>query len=115
MWEGYTAKAKLVCDNDNSHIMYENCTVTSQTTKTCDTDGIKTYTATYLNHTSTKEVLDPATGHDFNNVEYVWTKSGNTYICNAKRVCKICNEIESEAAQITIKTPMLLKSASPSS
>ena len=52
VWEGYTAKAKLVCKNDNNHITYENCIVTNEITKqpTCEENGIKTYTATYLTH-----------------------------------------------------------------
>ena len=87
--DDFTAKAKYVCAHDASHIKLENATVTDEVTTQpgCETEGVRTYIASYEGHSDTKTEAIPATGHD---VEYVQEsaasceKDGNVshYHCN---------------------------------
>ncbi len=55
----------------------------------CETAGKGTYTASFENkdfETQTKEVVIPATGHDFGEVVYTWSDDNSTV--TATRVCK---------------------------
>ena len=85
VWTGYTAQAKYVCADDNTHVVYYDATVTSEVTTaaTCTTAGVRTYTATYDGHTATKTEDVKALGHDYKFVEFVWTD----YTAKAKYVC----------------------------
>ena len=85
--EGYTAVAELVCSHDASHTKYENATITSEVTTQpgCETEGVRTYTANYDGHTSTKTGPVSATGHNWNNPTYTWSADNST--CTATRVC----------------------------
>ena len=66
VWEGFTAKAKYVCANDNTHIELRDAIVTNEVTTaaTCDDAGVRTYTATYEGHTEAKTEVIAALGHD---------------------------------------------------
>ena len=66
VWEGFTAKAKYVCANDNTHVELYDAIVTNEVTTaaTCDEEGLRTYTATYDGHTDTKTETIGALGHD---------------------------------------------------
>ncbi len=89
-WEGYdSATAKLVCENDESHVENRIATLTSATTPaTCTVDGETIYTATVtvdnVEFTDTKTETLPMTGHNYN--EPVWTWSGYAS-ATAKFVC----------------------------
>ena len=65
VWDGFEAKAKYVCSRDVTHIEYHDATVTNQVTTQpgCETEGVRTYTATYDGHTDTKTDEVAATGH----------------------------------------------------
>ena len=68
--DGKTCTATVVCDNDSTHVITEEATVTSEVTTpaTADTNGTTTYTATFANPafaSQTKDVADvPATGEN---------------------------------------------------
>ncbi len=76
--------ATSVCKRDESHILTENATITSEVTKaaTCETAGEKTYTATFANtaveglfETQTATEAIPATGHDWGTPVYTWSEN----------------------------------------
>ena len=85
--DDYSAQAKYICSHDASHIKNETATVTSEvTTKPgCETEGVRTYTATYDGHTDTKTQAIPATDHSWGNPTYVW--ADDNLSCTATRVC----------------------------
>ena len=66
VWDGFTAKAKYVCTENNEHVDLRDATVTKEVTKaaTCTEAGVKVYTATYDGHTDTKNETLTALGHD---------------------------------------------------
>ncbi|MBO4573150.1 MAG: hypothetical protein J5762_05245, partial [Clostridia bacterium] len=66
VWEGFTAKAKYVCANDNTHVELRDAIVTNEVTTaaTCDDAGVRTYTATHEGHTEAKTEVIAALGHD---------------------------------------------------
>lgn len=104
--DGKTCTAKVICNNDNSHIIVENAVITSavKTEATCTVKGTTTYTATFSNElftTQTKDVQDiPAKGHSWGSPTYTWSSDGKT--CTAKRVCsKNSSHTETESAKIT--------------
>lgn len=104
--DGKTCTAKVICNNDNSHIIVENAVITSKvkTEATCTEKGTTTYTATFSNglfKTQTKDVQDiAATEHNWGNPVYTWSDDGK--ICTAKRTCsKNSSHIETESAKIT--------------
>ena len=66
VWDGYTAKAKFVCENKGcKETQLVDATVTNAVTTepTCENKGVKTYTATYESHTNTKTEEIAANGH----------------------------------------------------
>ncbi len=83
--EGYTAAvANYKCKNAAAHTQTVTATVTSETTAaTCEAAGETVYTATVAAadsldktaHSDTKEVEIPATGHDWEFVDFTWTGS----------------------------------------
>ena len=89
--DGKTCTAKVVCNNDASHVVEESGTIKSsvKTSATCTVKGITTYTATFENElftTQTKDVQDiAATGHTWVTPAYTWSSDGKS--CTAKRVC----------------------------
>ena len=74
VWKGnddFTASATFTCGNDASHVETVNATVTNAVTTeaTCETDGVRTYTAKVTfegeDYTDTKTEVIPALGHDY--------------------------------------------------
>ena len=100
--DDFTAKAKCICSRDSEHIVYYDATVTSTVTLEpgCQSEGIRTYTATYGNHTSTKTVsIDPA--HKWSSPSYTWSEDLST--CTAKVVCTLdSNHVLEETANSTM-------------
>ena len=91
-WTGYTkAVAKFTCKNNSSHTQSVIATITNKVTKaaTCDTAGVRTYTATATfngkTYTTTKTETIAAKGHNYGNP--VWTWTGYTKAV-AKFTCK---------------------------
>ncbi len=73
----YTADAQYKCSRCGEY-QYFSAVVTSEITKqpTCEETGIRTYTATYDGHTSTKEEVIPALGHDYDVSTLAWVWNG---------------------------------------
>lgn len=65
VWEGFTAKAKFVCSHDNEHVELRDAEVSDSlvTPATCEEDGLRTWTATYGDHSETKDQTIEALGH----------------------------------------------------
>ncbi len=100
----YTAQVKLVCSHDNTHILYEDATVTSvvTTAATCTTTGVRTYTATYGDQDAgTKAETISALGHTFTHYEAkasTCTTYGNVeyWYCSMCEKCYLDDETYSE-------------------
>ena len=93
--DDFTASATFTCGNDTSHVETVNATVTNEVTTeaTCETDGVRTYTAKVTfegkEYTDTKTETLPATGHDTELVgakDATCTEDGYT----GDEVCKVC-------------------------
>jgi len=84
-----SCKAEMVCANDATHKVTETVTVTvNETSATCDTDGVREYTAAFSNTaftTQTKRETLTRTGHSYGTVTYTW--SADNKQCTAERVC----------------------------
>lgn len=109
--DGTTAKAKLVCENDDSHILYEDAEMSSDPhAATCEEDAYTVYTATYEENQDTNTVTEKgtATGHKWS-VEWSWDTESNpvtataTFTCendqNHKDTVKVNAEIETTDAE----------------
>ena len=76
--DDFTASATFTCDNDDSHVETVNATVTNEVTTaaTCETDGVRTYTAKVTfegkEYTDTKTETLPATGHAYGEPVWKW-------------------------------------------
>ena len=68
VWDGFEAQAKYICSKDESHIEYHDAVITSEitTAATCETEGVRTYTAYYDGHTDTKTESISSLGHEYN-------------------------------------------------
>ncbi len=96
-----TCTATAVCSNDPSHILTETATSTSVTTTeaTCETEGLRTFTATFENDkfaTQTATEVIPAKGHTLvatAAVEPTCTEAGNS----AYWTCSVCGKYFSDA------------------
>ena len=68
VWTDFTAQAKYLCAKDSSHVELHDAIVSSEVTTdpTCDTEGVRTYTAFYDGHTDTKTETVDAIGHEYN-------------------------------------------------
>ena len=117
VWDGFTAKAVLVCTNDSTHTEEHDCTVTNEVTTvaTCSIEGIKTYTATYGKFTDTKEEklgLDP-NNHDLVHHDAkapTCTEAG----WDAYDTCKNCDyttKVEKHATGHNYANPVITKNA----
>ena len=93
--DDFTASATFTCANDDSHVETVNATVTNEVTTeaTCETDGVRTYTAKVTfegkEYTDTKTEVIPATSHDTELVgakDATCTEDGYT----GDEVCKVC-------------------------
>ena len=108
---GYTAVANYVCKHDASHTNTVYATVDNgkiTTEPTCEAAGVRTYTAAVTatdsldkaEHSDTKEVEIPATGHDWGKPTYEWAEDNSTV--TATRVCKHdATHVETETVNTT--------------
>ena len=93
--DGYTAKATLICANDNSHEIERDAVVTYTTNgATCGAAGTITYTATVTldngskaTDTKTETVEALPHSYDLTRATYTWTASGDTYSVTATVPC----------------------------
>ena len=96
--DDFTASATFTCGNDTSHVETVNAAVTNEVTTaaTCETDGVRTYTAKVTfegkEYTDTKTEVIPATDHDTELVgakDATCTEDGYT----GDEVCKVCQTV----------------------
>ena len=96
--DDFTASATFTCGNDTSHVETVNAAVTNEVTTeaTCETDGVRTYTAKVTfegkDYTDTKTEVIPATSHDTELVDAkdaTCTEDGYT----GDEVCKVCQAV----------------------
>ncbi|MBR1868401.1 MAG: hypothetical protein IJ800_07535, partial [Clostridia bacterium] len=95
VWDGFTAKAKFICENDSEHVDLRDATVTSVVTTEpkCETTGIRTYTATYGDYTDTKEETLATVDHNWS--EWTVTKEAQVGVKGEEtRTCLVGGEIE---------------------
>ena len=110
--DDFTASATFTCDNDDSHVETVNATVTNEVTTaaTCETDGVRTYTAKVTfegkDYTDTKTETIAATGHAYGEPVWSWTDdftASATFTCanNAAHVenvtATVTNAVTTEA------------------
>ena len=110
--DDFTASATFTCGNDTSHVKTVNATVTNEVTTeaTCETDGVRTYTAKVTfegeEYTDTKTETLPATGHAYGKPVWKWNDdftASATFTCgnNAAHVenvtATVTNEVTTEA------------------
>ena len=110
--DDFTASATFTCGNDTSHVKTVNATVTNEVTTeaTCETDGVRTYTAKVTfegeEYTDTKTETLPATGHAYGEPVWKWNDdftASATFTCgnNAAHVenvtATVTNEVTTEA------------------
>lgn len=101
LWTEFTAQAKYVCAYDEAHLLTYNADVTSEVTTdpTCESAGIRTYTATYGSHVGTKYAEIPATGHTSSG--WLITKDPTCTEKGSKhKICTVCLA-ELETQEIT--------------
>ena len=96
--DDFKATATFTCANDPSHVKNVTATVTNAVTTeaTCETDGVRTYTAKVTfegeDYTDTKTEVIPATSHDTELVgakDATCTEDGYT----GNEVCKVCQTV----------------------
>ena len=110
--DDFTATATFTCGNDASHVETVNATVTNAvpTEATCETDGVRTYTAKVTfegeDYTDTKTEVIPATGHAYGAPVWKWNDdftASATFTCgndasHVKTVnAAVTNEVTTEA------------------
>ena len=110
--DDFTASATFTCGNDASHVETVNATVTNAVTTeaTCETDGVRTYTAKVTfegeDYTDTKTEVIPATDHAYGEPVWKWNDdftASATFTCgndasHVKTVnAAVTNEVTTEA------------------
>ena len=110
--DDFTVTATFTCGNDASHVKTVNATVTNEVTTeaTCETDGVRTYTAKVTfegkEYTDTKTEVIPATGHAYGEPVWKWNDdftASATFTCgndasHVKTVnAAVTNEVTTEA------------------
>ena len=110
--DDFTASATFTCGNDDSHVKTVNATVTNEVTTeaTCETDGVRTYTAKVTfegkEYTDTKTEVIPATDHAYGEPVWKWNDdftASATFTCgndtsHVKTVnATVTNEVTTEA------------------
>ncbi|MBO7497160.1 MAG: leucine-rich repeat domain-containing protein, partial [Salinivirgaceae bacterium] len=76
--DGSSCTATTICKRNESHVVTENATITSEVTiaSTCEGMGTTTYTAKFTDSKfskQTKDVVDiPVLGHDYGEATYEW-------------------------------------------
>ena len=109
--DDFKATATFTCTNDATHVENVTAEVTSAVTTpaTCETDGVRTYTAkvTFENkeYTDTKTEVIPATGHAYGEPVWSWTddfKATATFTCTND-----ATHVENVTAEVTsaVTTP----------
>ena len=99
--EDFSAQAKFVCTHNETHVDLREATVSSEITTepSCTVDGVRTYTASYGDHSDTKDQAIPA-GHKWGETTYDWAEDHSS--CTATRVCEYNHEhVVSETANST--------------
>ena len=88
--DGFEATATFTCANNAAHVKNVTATVTNAVTTeaTCETDGVRTYTAKATfegeEYTDTKTEVIPATGHAYGEPVWKWNddfKATATFTC----------------------------------
>ena len=110
--DDFTASATFTCGNDASHVETVNATVTNEVTTeaTCETTGVRTYTAKVTfedkEYTDTKTETIAATGHAYGEPVWSWNDdftASATFTCgnDASHVetvnATVTNEVTTEA------------------
>ena len=110
--DDFTVTATFTCGNDASHVKTVNAAVTNAVTTaaTCETTGVRTYTAKVTfegkEYTDTKTETLPATGHAYGEPVWKWNDdftASATFTCgnNAAHVenvtATVTNEVTTEA------------------
>ena len=110
--DDFTASAVFTCTDDDGHTKTVPATVTDEVTTeaTCETDGVRTYTAKVTfegeEYTDTKTETLPATGHAYGEPVWKWNDdftASATFTCgnNAAHVenvtATVTNEVTTEA------------------
>ena len=99
--DDFTASATFTCANDTSHVKNVTATVTNAVTTeaTCETDGVRTYTAKVTfedkEYTSSKTEVIPAKGHTLTAVAEV-PATCETAGVKAHWVCSVCGKLFSD-------------------
>ena len=99
--DDFKATATFTCANDPSHVKNVTATVTNAVTTeaTCETDGVRTYTAKVTfegeDYTDTKTEPVPAKGHTLTAVEAV-PATCETAGVKAHWVCSVCGKLFSD-------------------
>jgi len=101
---GYTCTARMVCGNDENHVITEDAVVTvAVVDATCDSVGSRTYTAAFGAEngfaTAPKIETIPATGHEYGGAVYSWNGFAG---CAATRTCTHVNGGTPCGDQITV-------------
>ena len=100
--DDFTASATFTCGNDTSHVETVNAAVTNEVTTaaTCETDGVRTYTAKVTfegkDYTDTKTEVIPAKGHTLTAVAEV-PATCETAGVKAHWKCEVCGKLFSDA------------------
>ena len=100
--DDFTASATFTCANDPSHVKNVTATVTNAVTTeaTCETDGVRTYTAKVTfegkEYTDTKTEVIPAKGHTLTAVAEV-PATCETAGVKAHWKCEVCGKLFSDA------------------
>ena len=110
--DDFTASATFTCANNDAHVENVTATVTNAVTTeaTCETDGVRTYTAKVTfggkEYTDTKTEVIPATGHAYGEPVWKWNDdftASATFTCgndasHVKTVnAAVTNEVTTEA------------------
>lgn len=117
---GYTAvSAEYICTHDSEHKEYTLGNISAERTEpTCENNGSVIYTASVSadisidgkDHSDTKIVVIPATGHDYEVIEYTWEETEDGYKVGAYAICRNDNQHElreqAEAVYTITKEPL---------
>ena len=108
--DDFTASATFTCANNDAHVENVTATVTNAVTTeaTCETDGVRTYTAKVTfggkEYTDTKTEVIPATGHAYGEPVWKWNDdftASATFTCanDTSHVEKVDATVTSEVTE----------------
>ena len=107
VWDGYTAKAKCICEYDSSHVELFDTEIESEVISepTCTSTGFKIYTATFGAETDTAEEVLAMLEHTYGDlIQENYNDNG----LKAHYECSVChklfdeNHVEKTAQQLAI-------------